>query len=307
MEYIAGNTEFKFTNTVVTLGKFDGIHKGHRQLIDLAISYKKQGLKVVMFSFLLHPGNLFSDKEFEQIYTEEEKVAKLSRCGVDALVSYPFTQETRTMDPEDFIKDILVKQMDAKVIIVGEDYRFGYQRKGDVTYLKEREEIYGYKVIASEKKTWNNEVISSTSIRQALREGNIEGANAMLGEPYTIRGEIVHGRRMGRTMGIPTVNMVPASTKLLPPSGVYASKTLIDGIYHESVTNIGYKPTVGEEESIGVETFIFDYNKDLYGTILEVDLFNFLRPELKFASLDELIEQMQEDVKNTKEYFREVF
>jgi riboflavin kinase/FMN adenylyltransferase len=304
MEYIAGKTDFKFKNTVVTFGKFDGIHLGHQQLIDIVISYKKQGLTAVMFSFLLHPGNLFSDKEFELIYTEEEKLAKLNHTGIDVLVSYPFTQETRSMDPEDFIKEIIVDKLDAKVIVVGEDFHFGIHRRGDVNLLKEFEDIYGYKVIACEKKKWKSEIISSSTIRGALKEGNIEAVNAMLGQPYTIRGEVVQGRKIGRTLGMPTTNLVPPSSKLLPPCGVYASKTLIDGEYHPGVTNIGYKPTVGEEEYIGVETFIFDYNNDLYGKMIEVELFSYIRPEYKFGSLEELMQRMHEDIKVAQQYFK---
>jgi riboflavin kinase/FMN adenylyltransferase len=304
VDYIAGNSEFKYKNSAVTLGKFDGLHLGHQQLIDIVISYKKQGLNAVMFSFLLHPGNLFSDKEFELIYTEEEKLAKLSRCGIDALVSYPFTEETRTMEPEDFIKEILVDKLDAKVIVVGKDFRFGYHRRGDVDLLKEYEATYGYKVIACEKLKWGSEVISSSAIRKELKEGNMESVNAMLGQPYTIRGEVVHGRRIGRTIGMPTTNLIPPSTKLLPPCGVYVSKTLIDGTYHNGVTNIGYKPTVGEEEYIGVETFIFDYDNDLYGKMIEVDLFYYMRPELKFGSLEELVQKMNEDIINAQNYFK---
>jgi len=296
MEYIAGNTDFKYKNSAVTLGKFDGLHLGHQQLIDIVISYKEQGLKAVMFSFLLHPGNLFSDKEFELIYTEEEKLAKLKRCGVDALISYPFTEETRAMEPEDFIKQILVDQLDAKIIVVGDDFRFGIHRKGDVKLLQEYEKTYGYKVIACEKKKWKNEVISSSLIRKALKEGNMEAVNAMLGQPYMIRGEVVHGRRIGRTIGMPTTNLIPSTSKLLPPCGVYASKTLIGDKYFPGVTNIGYKPTVGEEEYIGVETFIFDFDDDLYGKMIEVELFYYMRPELKFGSLEELVIKMREDI-----------
>lgn len=296
MEYIAGNTHFKYENTAVTLGKFDGLHLGHQQLINLAISYKEQGLTAVMFSFLLHPGNLFSDKEFELIYTEEEKLAKLSRSGIDVLISYPFTEETRSMDPEDFIKEILVDKLDAKVIIVGNDFRFGIHRRGDVTLLKEYEAEYGYKVIACEKKRWKSDVISSSAIRAALKEGNMEAVNAMLGQPYAIRGEVVHGRRLGRTIGMPTTNLVPSSNKLLPPCGVYASKSLVDGVYHDGVTNIGYKPTVGEEEFIGVETYIFDYDNDLYGEMIEVELIYYIRPEMKFGSIEELKQRMSEDI-----------
>lgn len=303
MEYIAGSTNFKFKNTAVTLGKFDGIHLGHQYLINQAISYKKQGLTAVMFSFLLHPGNLFSDKEFELIYTEEEKLAKLNRSGIDVLISYPFTEETRSMDPEDFIKEILVDKLDAKIIVVGKDFRFGLHRKGDATLLKQLEETYGYKVIDCEKKKWKNEIISSSAIRNAIKEGNMEAVTSMLGQPYTIRGEVVHGRRLGRTIGIPTTNIIPSSSKLLPPCGVYATKTLIDGMYHLGVTNIGYKPTVEADEYIGVETYIFDFNKDLYGETLEVEFYYYLRPELKFGSIEELITRMREDIILTKNYF----
>ncbi len=305
MDYIAGRTDFEYKNSAVTLGKFDGMHLGHQQLIDLVISYKKQGLTAVMFSFSMHPGNLFSDKEFELIYTEEEKVARLSHTGMDVLISYPFTEETRSMEPEEFIREILVKKLDAKVIVVGVDFRFGYQKKGDVTFLKKFEDVYGFKVIACEKKKWKNEVISSSSIRKALKDGDMEAANAMLGKPFMIRGEVVHGRRLGRTIGMPTTNQIPPNTKLLPPNGVYATKTLINGKSYPGVTNIGYKPTVGEEEYIGVETFIFDFEDDLYGKMIEVEFYYYLRPELKFGSLEELVIRMREDIVLTKKYFKE--
>ncbi len=305
MEYVAGNTEFKYTNTAVTLGKFDGLHLGHQELINRVISYKQQGLTAVMFSFLMHPGNLFSDKEFELIYTEEEKVAKLNHSGIDVLISYPFTKETRSMEPEDFIKDILVGKLDVKVIVVGQDFRFGYKAKGDVTLLKEYEAVYGYQVIAIEKRTWKHEMISSSSIRKALKQGDLEAANAMLGSPYTIRGEVMHGRRIGRTIGMPTTNLIPTTTKLLPPCGVYVSKTLFDGKLHDGVTNIGYKPTVGEEDYIGVETFIFDFDTDLYGEMIEVELLYYMRPELKFGSIEELVIKMREDILFAKKYLNQ--
>lgn len=304
MEYIAGITNFNFKNSAVTLGKFDGLHLGHRQLLDLTVSYKKQGLTAVMFSFLLHPSNIFSEKEFELIYTEEEKVSILNKSGIDVLISYPLTEDTRTMEPIAFIEEILIKKLDTKVIIVGNDFRFGINRSGDVALLKQFEKAYGYQVIECEKIKFKNEIISSTIIRNTLREGNMEKVNAMLGQPYTIRGEVVHGRKLGRTIGMPTINLVPPSSKLLPPCGVYASKSLINGIYHPGVTNIGYKPTVGEEKFIGVETFIFDYNDDLYGKMLEVELFEYIRSEMKFGSLDELVHQMSEDIMLTKNFFK---
>jgi riboflavin kinase/FMN adenylyltransferase len=304
MKYIAGNTNFTFKNSAVTLGKFDGLHLGHRQLINLVISYKEQGLTAIMFSFLMHPSNLLSDKEFELIYTEEEKLAKLNHSGIDALISYPFTDRTRTMDPVDFIKEILVGQLDAKVIVVGNDFRFGFNRQGDVALLKKYEEVYGYRVTACEKISMNHKVISSSVIRSFLKEGKMDKVNAMLGQPYSIRGEVVHGRRLGRTIGMPTTNLIPSSEKLLPPCGVYASRTCIGGEYYIGVSNIGYKPTVGEEAHIGVETFLFDYSNDIYGKMIEVELYDYIRPEMKFGSLKELSHQMSKDIIRTKEFFK---
>ncbi len=306
MEYVAGNTDFIYKNTAITLGKFDGLHLGHMELINRVVALKQRGLTAVMFSFLMHPGNLFSDKEFELIYPEEEKVAKLNHSGIDVLISYPFTEKTRSMEPEDFIKDILVGQLDVKVIVVGKDFRFGYKAKGDVDLLKQYEDVYGYQVIAIEKRTWKSDVISSTAIRKAIKQGDIEAANAMLGTPYTLRGEVMHGRRIGRTIGIPTTNLIPPSSKLLPPCGVYVSKTLIDGSFHDGVTNIGYKPTVGEEKYIGAETYIFDFDGDLYGEIIEVELLYYMRPELKFDSLEELVIKMREDVIIAKNYLKTI-
>ncbi len=306
MEYIEGNTNFQYKNSAVTLGKFDGIHLGHRQLMNLILSNKKENMTTIMFSLLLHPSNLFSDKEFELIYTEDEKLALLKRIGIDVVISYPLTESTKKMEPEEFIKDILIKKLDAKLIVVGNDYRFGLNRKGDVELLKKYEEVYGYKVIACEKIKYGNKIISSSAIRTALKKGDIELVNAMLGQPYMIRGEVVHGRKIGRTIGMPTTNLIPPSNKLLPPCGVYTSKTLINGVRYPGVTNIGYKPTVGAEEHLGVETYIFDYNNYLYGEIIEVELYSNMRPELKFGTLEELTQRMALDIREAKEYFKKM-
>ncbi|HHX12380.1 MAG TPA: bifunctional riboflavin kinase/FAD synthetase [Clostridiales bacterium] len=303
MEYIKGNKDFQLNNSAVTLGKFDGIHLGHQYLLEQIISYKEQGYKAVMFTFDIHPYNLLSNKEFTQIYTEEEKLAKLSRAELDALVSFPFTEETMKQEPEDFIKKVLVDKLDAKVIVVGEDFRFGHKRRGNVALLEQYADSYGYKVIPCEKRKWHDRIISSTAIRAELAEGNMEEVNAMLGQPYMIMGEVQHGKKIGRTLGMPTTNITPDQSKLLPPCGVYPSKTIIKGISYFGVTNIGHNPTVGITPSKRVETFIFDFDEDLYGQIIEVELMTYLRPELKFDSLDELKVKMEEDIEFARNYF----
>jgi len=296
MEYIAGTTQFKLKNTAVTFGKFDGLHLGHRRLLDLTVKFKEQGLAAVVFTFLMHPGNLLNDKEIELIYTEEEKKAILERLGIDIMISYPFTQETRNTEPEDFIRQVIYEKLGAKMIVVGEDFCFGKNRRGNVAMLKQYEKEYGYTVIACSKLKLNDEIISSSVIRSLLNEGNIEAANRMLGQAYSIQGEVVHGRKLGRTIGIPTVNIVPADNKLLPPCGVYASKIKACGKEYMGVTNIGYKPTIGDDEPIGIETNIFDIDMELYGKTIEVELISYIRPELKFDSLEDLIARMNEDI-----------
>lgn len=304
MKYIAGETNIKLKNSAVTLGKFDGLHQGHQMLIDKVLSLKKQGYTSVMFTFLYHPNNLFSDNEIKLIYTEEEKTERLRVSGLDVLISYPFTHETKNIEPEDFIKDILVDKLDAKLIVVGNDFKFGHNRRGDVTMLKAMEDVYGFKVIAFDKKQLKDTVISSSAIRTALEQGKIQEANELLGQPYYIRGKVLHGRKIGRTLGMPTTNLIPQSYKLLPPSGVYTSKTIIDGIAYPGMTSIGYKPTVGAEKFKGVETFIYDFDRDLYGQEIIVELLTYERPEIKFDNLEDLKEKMEEDLVFGRKIFR---
>lgn len=303
MKYIAGNTDFNIKNSAVTLGKFDGLHLGHQMLINEVLSQKEQGYTSVMFTFLLHPQNLFSDNEVKLIYTEEEKRSRLSKSGLDVLISYPFTNETRNLEPEEFVKKVLVEKLDAKVIVVGNDYRFGRERRGDVNMLKSLEKTYGFKVISYAKKTWSDTVISSSAIRNELQRGNMEAVNAMLGQPYCIHGRVLHGRKIGRTIGMPTTNLIPPANKLLPPTGVYTSRTIIDGVSYPGMTNIGYKPTVGAEKNIGVETYLYDFDRDLYGKEIEVELLTYERPEIKFDNIDDLKRQMDRDLAFGRDYF----
>jgi riboflavin kinase/FMN adenylyltransferase len=303
MKYIAGRTDFKVCNSVVTLGKFDGLHQGHQLLLDKVIELKEQGFKAVMFSFMYHPNNLFSDREIELIYTEEEKRFFLEQTDLDILVSYPFTEETAVMEPETFIKTVLIEKLDAKKIVVGTDFCFGHNRKGDVDLLKKMSKVYGYELIIFDKIKNGEQVISSSFIRSEISEGHMEQANVLLGKPFTIVGEVQHGRKIGRTLGFPTTNLMPPEYKLLPPNGVYASITKINGVAYPGVTNIGHNPTVGVTPERRVETYIFDYDDNLYGMVIEVELYVQERLETRFNSLDELKEQMKKDIAFGRDYF----
>lgn len=304
MEYIAGKTDFQLHNSAVSLGKFDGVHIGHRLLIDKTISLKLEGHTSVVFSFLYNPRNLFSEIDMKIIYTEEEKTRKLKEMGLDVFISYPFSKETANLEPKQFVKEVLIDRIDAKVIVVGSDFCFGHNREGNVDLLRELSKQYGYELIIYDKLKLDNIIVSSSLIRDELEKGNIHLVNQMLGTPYSIIGEVMHGRKLGRTLGMPTTNLIPEDNKLLPPNGVYATKVIINGLSYDSVTSIGYKPSVGKETKKGVETFIFDFDEDLYGKIIEVQLYGFEREEVKFDSIEELSVQMHKDIEWAKDYLK---
>lgn len=302
MKYIAG-TDFKLSNTAVCLGKFDGLHIGHQALINYVISQKDKGYQSAVFSFAMHPFNLFSDREISLIYTEEEKRFQLEKMQLDAMISFPFTKETANMKAVDFIKEILIEKMDSKIIAVGSDFRFGHNREGDVNLLESLSKTYGYELKVFDKIELNHSIVSSSKIREEIEKGNMELVTQMLGQPYSISGIVLHGRKIGRTIGMPTTNLIPDTDKLLPPNGVYASKTIIDEVEYPGITNIGVKPTVGAEERVGVETYIFDFDGDLYGSSIQVDLYAYERSERRFQSLDELKKQMNKDIAFARAYF----
>lgn len=303
MEYI-DYREFKLNNSIVCLGKFDGLHIGHQKLIKCAEEIKKDDLQTVIFSFQMDPRLLSGNENVKFIYTKEEKHKLMETYGVDYFISYPFDEAMFGMEAETFVKEILVEQLGVKHIVVGTDFRFGYKRKGDVELLKKLSDVYGYEVMAVEKVSYEGDIVSSTRIRECIENGEIELANAMLGMPYTIMGEVLHGRKLGRTLGMPTANMVPADEKILPPNGVYASRTWIGDKAYYGISNVGVKPTVGAEENKLIETFIFDFAGDLYGQWLKVELYTFERPEQKFSSIEELKHCMEQDTLFGKKYFR---
>ena len=309
MKFINGTTDIRLTRTAVTLGKFDGLHRGHQVLLNELAGRKKEGYTTVMFTFQCHPMNLFSDKEVELINTETENRYYLEQGRIpapkpDILIAYPFTRETADMSPEAFVSDILSGRLDAKIIVVGSDYRFGKDRRGNISLLGHLSARYGYELVVKDKLNCMGSEISSTRIRSEIIKGDMELARRLLGYPYTIFGTVEHGRNMGHKMLLPTINLYPQSSKLLPPNGVYHSITRVDGREYFGVTNIGLKPTVGGESRKGAETYLFDFDRDIYGRQVEVELYHFERPERRFSSIDELRSQILKDADSAREYFR---
>lgn len=307
MEYLRGTTAFKKENTCVTLGKFDGLHLGHQLLLDHVTTLQDQGMTSVMFTFDYHPGNLFSEQEVRLIYTEEEKKFLLEKKGIQVMISYPFTRETANLEPEIFVKHILVEQLHAKAIVVGSDYRFGKQRSGDVELLQMLSKKFGYQLIVCEKRKYKGDIVSSTRIRELLKQGIMEKANELLGKPFFVRGEVIHGKAIGQTIGFPTANVLSGEQKLFPPNGVYATITEVEGKRFFGVTNIGCNPTVNgrvrDGKTFSVESHLFHCKQDLYGKIAMVEFYHYSRPEQCFSSLDVLKEQLFLDVEQAKDYF----
>ena len=300
MKYVTGEIGYTMDRpSAVSLGKFDGLHRGHRKLLDEVLKQKKNGLASVIFTFTQNPTRVLSGLSAQNIITNEERRAMLEEEGIDCLVECPFVPELAHMEPERFVEKILVEQLKAAFIAVVTDFHFGYQRRGDYELLLKLGDRYGFQVEVVEKAQSHGRDISSTYIREALHEGNIPLANELLGYSYYVTGEVLHGRQIGRTLGLPTTNLLPPQVKLLPPNGVYLTRTIpMDGEEWEyyGITNIGYKPTVGATEQKGVETYLFDYNGDLYGRKLRVEFLEFERPEQKFESLEVLKRRILSDV-----------
>lgn len=305
MEYIEGTKNFKYKDTVVTLGKFDGIHAGHRTLIEKMKSYS--GLKKVVFTFSLNPAAVKETQaykeNFRSIYSNEERREILSELGVDTAIFYPFDRETMEMEAQDFVKKVLAEQLDVKALIVGEDFRFGHMRKGDADLLKKLSKEYGYELIVEKKEMTEHGIISSSKIRQALTCGDLSTANEMLCSPYFIMGPVREGKRLGRKINSPTINIYPDSKKLLPPYGVYATKTRINNVWYEGVTDIGIRPTVEETPIPRAECHLFDFCEDIYESEVLISFYKFIRSERKFDSVKALMEQIERDKESVRAHF----
>ena len=297
MEYVKIEGQFpKFSRCAVTLGKFDGIHRGHRKLIQTILDRKSEyGELAVVMAFV-------SDRQ--TILTSEERRILLEKMGVDVLLECPLNDQMKHMKADVFIRQILKGDLQASCVVVGEDFRFGHERKGTPQLLEKAGEKYEYDTIVVPKEMEGSRKISSTYIREELKKGNMEKVRELLGNPFFAVGTVTHGRGMGHRDFFPTANIIPPKQKLLPPNGVYITLSHFDGTDYPGITNIGYKPTVGEA-FLGIETNLFDCDLDLYGQNCTVDFYKFIRPEQKFASFEALKAQIRKDIEVGKAYFQE--
>ena len=292
--------------TIVTLGTFDGVHKGHRHLLQrLVAASKETGCGSVVLTFFPHPRMVLQQAaDVKLLNTIAEKAALLESCGIDNLIIHPFSHEFSRLTAEEFVKDILVGQLNICKIIIGHDHRFGRNRTATTSDLVAMGRVYGFEVEQVSALEVNAISISSTKIRNALLEGDIATANSYLGYPYFISGTVTAGKQLGRTIGFPTANLAIAEDyKLLPSHGVYAVSCLIKGAVVFGMMNIGNRPTVGGTTTT-IEVHLFDFNADIYGTTLWVSLHERLRDEQKFESVNALKVQLAQDKINAQQYFK---
>lgn len=279
--------------TAVTIGKFDGVHRGHRKLLDAALAEKKNGYLACVVSFWTKP-----EKGKSVIYTREEQRHLCSALGIDVLAEYTLDENLRGLPAERFVSEVLCKKLNARVIVTGEDFRFGKGRTGDAALLRSLAEGFGYRTVCVPKVKSEGVRISSTKIRELLSAGRMEEANTFLGQPYFIFSEVVHGKQLGRTIGFPTINVLPPAEKLLPAYGVYVTQTKAGESWYDGITNVGLRPTVDSGEQVSVETHLAGYRGNLYGKTVETRFLRFLRPEQKFESVEALKTAIQKDMQN---------
>lgn len=301
-EYIAGK------NAAVTIGVFDGVHLGHKTILGrVKECAAANGGESVVVTFHPHPHRvLYPEDDGRRILqTLDEKIEALAAYGINKLLVVPFTREFSRISSDEFIEELLVKTINAKYIIIGYDHRFGKNRTGGLEDLRQAAAFFRFTVEEIPAFQIDDANISSTKIRVALREGNMSIVQKYLGYPYTLTGKVVEGKRLGRTLGFPTANLSIDPEKLVPAVGIYLVRAQTQnpkGVY-PALLSIGYNPTVSETEALSVEAYLLNFSGDLYGQSLRVELLEYLRDEIKFDSLDALVEQIKKDVSNAQTYF----
>jgi riboflavin kinase/FMN adenylyltransferase len=293
-------SDFKSTKkTIVTIGTFDGVHLGHQKIINRLLELKKQnGGEIVLFTFEPHPRKVLfpEQRDLKLITTSEEKCELLEKFNVDNVLVYPFSTSFSQMPARDYIFEILVKGLKTGTLVIGYDHRFGSNREGNLNMLKELEKLGIFEVEEISAQEIDQLNVSSTRIRKAIDEGDIETANKFLGYNFFVSGIVVKGKQLGRTIGYPTANIFVAdSNKLIPKIGVYSVYAIYKGKKYKGMLNVGINPTTDTDNKIKVEVNIFDFDKEIYGENLKVEFVRRIRDEKKFANLDELKDAIAND------------
>lgn len=305
MELIRGlhNLRDKHRGCVATIGNFDGVHLGHRQVLAQVLKKGTElGLPTVAIIFEPQPREFFSgDQAPPRLTRFDEKVRLLRDQGVDRVLCLTFNERLRSMTADEFVHDLLLKGLAVKHFVVGDDFRFGCDRSGDYNMLRQSGERYGFSVVNTETFDVAGERVSSSRIRRALQHNELTLAEQLLGRPYRVTGRVMHGQKLGRQLGVPTAN-VRMHRFPCPLTGVYAVTVSGDGVTGQGVCNVGMRPTVNGKQPV-LEAHLFDFDGDLYGQLLSVEFKAFIRPEQKFEGLDKLKQQIDSDIQEVREYF----
>ena len=283
------------TPTALAIGKFDGVHRGHRRLLEQIIRAKADGLTPCVFTFEPSPEKLFGINA-AGILTRDEKRRILEELGIGILVEYPLDRQTAAIDPAEFINEFLCKRLKAGLIAAGADLSFGAGGKGDFALLNAYRHELGYETVQVDKVHYQGKTISSSRIRSMIEEGRLEDAAECLGRTYSFGGIVERGARIGHSIGFPTLNITPDADKVLPPRGVYESVVMLKGCAYKGMSNIGIKPTVKEDSRVNLETHLFDFDEEAYGEEITVGLRKFIRPEKQFNGLEGLKAQLAKDM-----------
>jgi len=300
--------EFKpVPGLVVTIGTFDGVHLGHRQLLSRIVELAAQnGGESLVLTFFPHPRMVLRPEEHgvELLSTTAEKIALLRESGINHLIIHPFSRDFSAMPADQFIQQVISQKLQAQRLVIGYDHRFGNQRAGSISQLRQSANELGFVVEEIPEQDLNDIAVSSTRIRSALKNGHVHDAAVLLGRPYSLSGIVVRGNRIGHQLGFPTANIrVPESYKLIPAEGVYTSKIDIEGHTYRGMMSIGRRPTVEAHGKLGIEVHILDFNDDIYGSVVTVHLIEKLRDNIRFSDMDALKLQLQHDREATIHYF----
>ncbi len=299
MEIISNTTEFYINEpTAVAIGKFDGVHVGHRGLLEEILQKKEEGLLACVFTFDPSPAVFFGKSDKREITDRYEKRRIFEKMGVDVLIEFPLNYETAEISPDNFAIDVLSVKLNAAFVAAGTDLSFGYRGAGNAKLLTKIGQREGFSVKTIEKVKVNGVTASSSHIKELIENGYVKEAEAFLGEPYSFTGSVMHGKALGAKLGYPTINVPIPEGKIIPKNGVYKSRVKIDTFVYDGLTNIGSKPTVSDENVISSETYIINFDGDIYGNEVEIMLSSFIRPEKKFESVSDLVNQIEADLQS---------
>lgn len=289
--------------TAVAIGKFDSLHLGHQVILNRLKTEAECSLKTAVLSFMPNPEVFFGKYENGFVLTDDEKIKVLKAAGIDYYILYPFDEVTAKTEPKVFLEEILLKQLNMQVLVAGEDLSFGKGGLGNAEFVKELSKSLDFRACICPKLHIDGEEISATLVRKAVLQGDMEKCSRLLGRAYRVSGIVQKGNQLGRTIGVPTCNIVSEKEKLLPPKGVYFTKVILGNKIYYGVTNVGTKPTVSDSGAEGIETHILQFEEDVYGEVITLDFMHYHRPEYKFESIEALGNQLFTDIGEAKKYF----